>query len=58
VKKVTTNVRTTGIIDSNKGLFDDLNVKMKNETTKGINHIKKPKKIIVRQFRLSIYSYS
>ncbi len=34
VKKATAKVRTTGIIDSNKGLLEDLNGKMKKETTK------------------------
>lgn len=57
-KNRTVNVKTTGIIDSNKGLLVDLNGKIKTENTKGISHIKKPNKIIVFQFLLDIKRYA
>ena len=56
-KNTTVNVKTTGIIDSNKGLLEDLNGNMKNEIIKGISHIKKPNSIIVFQFLLDIKRY-
>jgi hypothetical protein len=54
VKSTTVDVKTTGIIDSNNGRLEDLKGKMKKETAKGINQIRKPKNIIVFQFLLDI----
>jgi len=58
VKRTTADVKTTGIIDSNNGRLEDLKGKMKKETTKGINQIRKPNNIIVFQFPLDINLYS